>query len=690
MPKLKPIVVLLGVLLVVGALAACQPQPTPAPTPEPLPTETLAPTNTSEPPTPIPTLPRVSDPVTSLDPSKRANVRFIVAVANAAPVDVYVDGKLLSNRLLFGRLTSPQPLPPGDHTITVREAGKPESAPLAETLTTLDEAESAFVLLTGLDEVTTIEVYNEDLTSVGDGYARVSFLFFAPNGGDTITYSIGAVADQYTSPGNDSVTQVTPPDLLTMGQYTVSATHDDKSSAQDINLQDHRSYVFIVLIGADGTPLIVRNITPTRRETNVRVIHAGTGLPAYDVYLNDQLVAPAINFRGATEWQKLEPRSYEVRLLAAGDSASGTPILRRQFTLNPDSANDIIIFDGTNPSLGADAAPTPSITVLRDDISVVAPGKARLTFLHLARIKEAVFAVQPGSNFMDLPSIQAGKTSAALEVPAASYSIAFLTRASDGTETTIEAPQPFDLMAGNSYLYIITGVEKEPPPFLISTAVGEGTIYSTPTPIPSEVLKIRILNTLTDGSALDLYLGDTVLFSNVSAATVSEYAPVVTDDRTLRVVKAGTQEQIATAELRYQPNVLFTLIAYGDGSSAQIITAQDAPTKISTATLRLIYALPGGPQVSVFAARRNERALPTTTTPEPDRLLESINAPGVSATTEMGPGTYYVLVRSDADRTAIAELASVELKAGVRYDVLLVPAAAGSTEAKAVVLESAN
>ena len=135
---------------------------------------------------------------------------------------------------------------------------------------------------------------------------------------------------------------------------------------------------------------------------------------------------------------------------------------------------------------------------------------------------------------------------------------------------------------------------------------------------------------------------------------------------------------------------MFTLIAYGDGSSAQIITAQDAPTKISTATLRLIYALPGGPQVSVFAARRNERALPTTTTPEPDRLLESINAPGVSATTEMGPGTYYVLVRSDADRTAIAELASVELKAGVRYDVLLVPAAAGSTEAKAVVLESAN
>jgi hypothetical protein len=665
---------------------ACQPQPTPTATPQPAPTETSVPATSTPFPTltPLPTIPRITDP-SSLDPSLRASVRLLVAVPDAPAVDVYAGASPIAVRLGFGRLTVPQPLAPTEHLIRVGPTGNAGATPLFEEPFTFAEGQASILAFVGTAAGFVSQRIDEDLASLPAGFARMSVYYLAPDAASAvpIEVSFGSALEETLTNSGDAIKNVP----LLADTYNLRIKRGDQEIRQSVSLQAHRNYIYLLVWQSESKLQLIRNTTPTIRESRLRVVHANTELPAYDVYLNDALTAEALAFRASSEWQITSARNYDVSLRPAGAAADSPPLLRRQFTLNPETALNLAIVHRSDSQGEGSGEPTPDIVLFAEDISPTLPGQARISFAHVARTEADVYVTEAGGTYQNMPALRTRSISAPLAVAPASVRLAFLTRNGE-RETTIEAPTPFEMKAGFAYLYLVSGNQRDSIPTVLATDVGSSDAPRfTPTPVPDTIMRVRLINGLATAQAVDLYIGDTLFAEKVAQATGSDYLPVVSTDRTLRLALAGSTQMLAEWQLQYQPRRVATYLAFGTADAPRLIELADSARPTATDTvLRVIHAVPNGPRVSVFASL----LVGVRTTPTLEELFQAISYGQGSEGKSMRDGRYVLIFQSAEDRTEIARLDSVELRPKLRYDVLILPPADGSSSPSARVVVITN
>jgi hypothetical protein len=126
-----------------------------------------------------------------------ARVRIVHGVANAGPLDIYVDGSLALFGIVFGDTSGDVVLPGGEHAFAVvPTGGTPETAIAAGTIA-LDNDGLAYAALLGTLDSASVGLFEVDDRPLDQGRARFRIINGVPDAGE-ITPILGSETPRNT------------------------------------------------------------------------------------------------------------------------------------------------------------------------------------------------------------------------------------------------------------------------------------------------------------------------------------------------------------------------------------------------------------------------------------------------------------------------------------------------------------
>jgi hypothetical protein len=141
--------------------------------------------------------------------AERARVRIVHGIADAGPLDFYVDGSLALVGMIFAHASGDVVLRGGEHTITVVPAGSSPETAIATGTIALGNDTRAYVALLGTLDSASVELFEVDIRPVDQGSARFRIINGVPDveeitpvfsGGDALSEPLSfAEASQYAS-----------------------------------------------------------------------------------------------------------------------------------------------------------------------------------------------------------------------------------------------------------------------------------------------------------------------------------------------------------------------------------------------------------------------------------------------------------------------------------------------------------
>ena len=200
-----------------------------------------------------------------------------------------------------------------------------------------------------------------------------------------------------------------------------------------------------IVAGAVLAAVVAPAASPTQAQennANIRVIHGSPDAPAVDIYVNGAKAISNLAFKEATDWTPLPAGTYAVKVTAAGGTDA---VIEASLPLESGKYYTV---------LATGKLADISAKVLVDDLSTLAPGKARLRVVHASPDAPAVdVAVKGGpvlvSN-LSYPNstdyLTVDKMTVDVEIRAA------------GTETVALAVPGFALEEGKSYSVYALGL----------------------------------------------------------------------------------------------------------------------------------------------------------------------------------------------------------------------------------------
>ncbi len=108
-------------------------------------------------------------------------VRIFHAAPNAPAVDVYVDGAVVAQNLVFTEITDYMPVPVGDHMVDVYAAGTKEQPVIAVVLTVPDRKILTAAATGNLDDLKLIVLDDDSKNGVTEGKSTVRAVHLSPN-----------------------------------------------------------------------------------------------------------------------------------------------------------------------------------------------------------------------------------------------------------------------------------------------------------------------------------------------------------------------------------------------------------------------------------------------------------------------------------------------------------------------------
>jgi uncharacterized protein (DUF2141 family) len=185
--------------------------------------------------------------------------------------------------------------------------------------------------------------------------------------------------------------------------------------------------------------------TTTETTARLRVVHAATGAPGVDVYLDGQVALESRDFFSEGELE-LTPGVHEVAVVAEGESAASPLVGKQVDVLAGESYTLALIGSGENVTG----------LLLKDRSSTLEPDEARVRIIHAADQLGAVdVALAGGEPFLEeavfgsVNYIDVGPGTYALDLSAAANGEALL--------QTVD----LEFNAGWSYTLIVTGESQE-------------------------------------------------------------------------------------------------------------------------------------------------------------------------------------------------------------------------------------
>ena len=285
-------------------------------------------------------------PVSAQSDADSAQARFLHALPGAGPIDVYIDGQLTLSGLAFGAPSLFVHMPAGDHTVTTTQTGV--TTPLWEQVISPLPGQALTLIVSSTDPLQ-YTVYQDDLAPTPLGTARITGIH-AISGGPAVDV---VLADgrpvmpglEYDVPYG---TLDVPAGIYDVGVVEQGGTLESALvPVTSLALDSTTSYT-VVVYGTTSLPNILVMPAPTQPvadSAGLRLVHGVAGGPAVDVYLNDTLVAPALEFGGATVVMPVPAGDYDVSLLPAGE-ADGTPVATSTVSLEAGTAFTAVAVPG--------------------------------------------------------------------------------------------------------------------------------------------------------------------------------------------------------------------------------------------------------------------------------------------------------------------------------------------------------
>jgi len=665
-------------IVLVGVIAACGTQQPPTPTPSPVPPTPVPPTATA---TPI-----IEQSVDVLDPSTQASLRFVVAVPDAPKVDIYLGERIAATQFGYGLLSGNTTRAAGKYLIRIVPSGKPVSDAaniLLQQSIDLVARDVILGIIGGTKDKLTWNQLIENIDAVETGKSRFQVVY----------------ALQGNAPVNITVDDQKPMTLQNMGQTTDSlpmnvGKHDFKLESggqtlltQTLTLAERQAYTLILTGPISNAAKIVVANSPTVREAQVRVINASPDVGSIDVYVNDTQVAKALETRKFSDWQKVVVRPAELRVFKAGSDPNSTPVYKTALLLNPDQSGDIVIFDPANALQGR---------IFWENMRPTGQRTARLMLINVARGASSVQVLSADKPLPGFSLVRYGDASAAAAVPQGQLQLTF-NAMGEATPRAVESPS-LDLKEGMVYVYVITGEAQNP--LLLSTKVEvtieptatptsvqivlggtKQAVSATATPIPTDIVQIRLINATMDVPALDAFIKNKPITQNVAQGHSS--APITLDRTggTVIVTQAGSKVSLAEIKLDVKPGKPLLVIAVGqlpdkikvyqafdenpvlpDRAVLQVVHASDSTNTPKSAIIEAAQQK----AVSPATAASNSKATPTRP-PTSGLPITRVNRNTVSPVLALPPGRYTFFGRNAADRALFVRLPDNTLEEGAYY-----------------------
>lgn len=511
-------------VMMVGVLAACQPQPT-----QDLPTLVVldAATPTAE---ATPTLPATDIPQASPTPRatpvpvgrfaealpNTARIRVVHTAAETGAVDLYVNGQNINSNLAYPNSTGITPIAAGSYTLTAALNGaNPQSDALISREFTIGAGESKLILLVGTPDAPNLTVYDESLAPLAADQSRVNFINAVPRLPDTTVQIDGIPVTVPLAFDRDSGAFEARVGLSTIvfengGQLYATIN-------QDLRPRTVTTFILVGSANATDALRILAFETDAPGQTLIRVANLSESVRNIRLTVND---APFTDALESSRFSEQISRASGVVYVSVFDAASAeTPLIREQaVTLDADAAVTLA-FMGT-----ADA---PLLVPIVEDISPVRPDFSRITFVNAlpgAPVVEIGFGMDV---YRELAPIQYGTASVPLEIMREPY--AFFAQVV-GTEERVEVTENFIVEASRSYLFFITG-RTDSQPVVVSMPIPTDesligvAVDATPQPFSDSPLQIRFVNFYAAQQPIRISVLNEVVAQEVPFANQTAFIP---------------------------------------------------------------------------------------------------------------------------------------------------------------------
>ena len=228
-----------------------------------------------------------------------ARIRFIHAASDGPALDIYINGDLAVADLDAGEASSPRPISVGAADIAVHLAGT--QARLYSDILRF-EADSALIL--SAEAASPLALLAEDLRPLEFGMTRLTVLNALQEGGAlNISAADGSFAAEDVSPGGAAG-----PFVLPAGAVELTVDLAPAAGARpplDVTaVFSAGTSQLLVIHGQPDDPHILISaaaVDGASPSGSIRFLHAAQGAAAFDIKLDDKMIAPSLAFGAHTE-----------------------------------------------------------------------------------------------------------------------------------------------------------------------------------------------------------------------------------------------------------------------------------------------------------------------------------------------------------------------------------------------------
>jgi hypothetical protein len=197
--------------------------------------------------------------------------------------------------------------------------------------------------------------------------------------------------------------------------------------------------------------------------------------------------------------------------------------------------------------------------------------------------------------------------------------------------------------------------------------------------------RLRVVHLSPDASAIDVFVGETREFTNITFAVPTDHEDVPTGTQSIHFVATGDTTTVGSASEELEPLESYTVLATGFAESVTpllLSDTSDAPAE-GEIRLRLVHASPSTGAVDVYVGAPTDDI--TTVTP----TLSNVAFGDVSNYLTVDEGTYRIRLTAVGDTEAVVDqeltLSSGEVRTIIARDVV-----GGGIPAEVVVLDDRN
>jgi hypothetical protein len=349
-----------------------------------------------------------------------------------------------------------------------------------------------------------------------------------------------------------------------------------------------------------NTPLPVPTVTPRsvprtiaekqEDQSYLRMVHAISGLPSVDIFVDTIIVAADLNYTQYTGATRIVGGEYTLSVLPRGGFIEGNsnPILQQSVSI-PDGKTVILVLGGT--------VDVPVLIVYQEDDNSLETGQSRVTLIH---------AIPQG------PSLTLKNSGVDLSPESVVFSqqITPLIIDSESTMFTIHdssnvlTSYQIDLRERRNYTLIVVGTTSNIDRLSIIEFYNDVAGFAD----------VRAINASPSIGALDFYINDSLIANNVEYPRISQRQKTAGGFYNINVFLAGADPTsavpFASRQINAYPGDIATIIVTGAAEDLQIgyyleelsplARGQARVTFISTVDSQTIRLIEGDEEVNTI------------------------------------------------------------------------------------------